>query len=353
MPYSLMLALSSAIATLILTPAVMALSRYLNVLDHPAPRRIHREPIPTLGGIAMVLAALGVAWAARSLPGPAQHLEIRPLVGFTLAAIPIFMLGLLDDLRGVPAWVKLAVQATAGLVLFRYGFNVSAITSPFGGSISSGYFSLPLTIIWVVIVINAINLIDGLDGLAAGVVLIASTALWWVGRLHGDLYVMFMSAILIGVTLGFLRYNFPPARIFMGDTGSQFLGLALAAVSLVENRKGSATLTLLFPLVALAVPIADAVLAFLRRLMRHQSVFRADSDHIHHRLMRLGLSQRDAVLVLWFVAGYSGIMAVILATLPPAYAMLMSIVLATGLFFAFEVLEFIGRKLSDRDRSGD
>jgi UDP-GlcNAc:undecaprenyl-phosphate GlcNAc-1-phosphate transferase len=183
------------------------------------------------------------------------------------------------------------------------------------------------------------------------VVLIASTALWWVGRSHGNFYVMFVSSLLIGATLGFLRYNFPPARVFMGDTGSQFLGLTLAAVSLIENRKGTATVTLLFPLVAMAVPITDGALAFVRRLFHGRPIFRADSEHIHHRLLRLGLSQRDAVLVLWFVAGYSGIMAVILATLPTPYALLMSFVLAAGLFFAFEVLEFIDRKLTRRGQA--
>jgi UDP-GlcNAc:undecaprenyl-phosphate GlcNAc-1-phosphate transferase len=233
-------------------------------------------------------------------------------------------------------------------VLFLFGFNVPAITNPFGEPFDVGIWDLPLTVVWVLLVMNAINLIDGLDGLASGVVLIASVALWWVGRSHGNLYVMFISALLIGSTFGFLRYNFPPARIFMGDTGSQFLGLTLAAVSMLENRKGTTTVTLLFPLVAMAVPIADGFLALIRRLLRGEPVFRADSEHVHHRLLRLGLSQRDVVLVLWFVAGYSGVMAVVLATLPPSYAVLLGAVLAAGLFFAFKVLEFIDRKLSER-----
>jgi len=134
----------------------------------------------------------------------------------------------------------------------------------------------------------------------------------------------------------------------MGDTGSQFLGLLLAAVSLLDNRKGTATVTLLFPIVAMAVPIADGLIAFVRRLVHGRPIFRADSEHIHHRLLRLGLSQRDAVFVLWFVAAYSGIMAIILAMLPPGYALLMGSVMAAGLFFSFEVLEFIDRKLMDR-----
>ncbi len=182
--------------------------------------------------------------------------------------------------------------------MYAFGLGVPAISNPFGAPIESGLLSLPLTLAWVVIVTNAVNLIDGLDGLAAGAVLSSALALWWVGRSHADLYGMFMSSLLIGTTLGFLRYNFPPARIFMGDTGSQFLGLMLATVSLLENRKRTAALTLLFPLVAMAVPIADSALAFLRRVVGKRPIFRPDSEHVHHRLLRLGLSQRNAVLVL-------------------------------------------------------
>jgi UDP-GlcNAc:undecaprenyl-phosphate GlcNAc-1-phosphate transferase len=275
-------------------------------------------------------------------------LDMRPLIGLSLATIPILALGIADDLRGAPPLAKLGIQASAAMVLFHFGFGVPIITNPFGPPIQSGAFNLPLTVAWVLLVMNAINLIDGLDGLASGVVLIASGALWWVGRTHGNFYVLFISSLLIGVTLGFLRYNFPPARVFMGDTGSQFLGLTLAAVSLLDGRKGTTTVTLLFPLVAMAVPIADGLLAFVRRLIRGQPIFRADSEHIHHRLLRLGLSQRDAVLVLWFVAGYSGVMAVVLAALPTSYGLLLGAGLATGLFFAFEVLEFIDRKIREQ-----
>jgi len=351
-PYSLILATAAMVVTLILTPLVIALARRVGALDQPGPRRIHREPIPTLGGLAMVVAVLGVAWAARWLPGPAKVLEVQPLIGLTLAALPLLALGIVDDLRGQPPWVKIIVQAVAGAVLFAFGFGVGSITNPFGQPIETGMLSLPLTVAWVVIVINAINLIDGMDGLAAGVVMIASTALWWVGRTNYDLYVMFVSSLLIGSTIGFLRFNFPPAKVFMGDTGSQFLGLALAAVSLLENRKGTATVTLLFPIVAMSVPIADGVIAFVRRMLGGQPVFRADSEHIHHRLLRLGLSQRNAVLVLWFLAAYSGVMAIVLSALPTGYATLLAFVLATGLFFAFEVLEFIDRRLRERDQSG-
>ena len=294
-----------------------------------------------------------IAWGARLLPGPARELELRPLVGLSLAAIPLLALGAIDDLRGLRPWVKLAIQAGAALVLTRFGYGVPLITNPFGGSLTSGIFNVPLTVAWVLIVINAINLIDGLDGLAAGAVLIASMALWWVARTHGDFYVMFVSSLLAGANLGFLRYNFPPARVFMGDTGSHFLGLTLAAASLLENRKGTAAVTLLFPLVAMGLPIADSLLAFGRRLARGTPVFRADSEHIHHRLLRLGLSPRNTLLVLWYLCIYLGVMAVVLAAMPREYAWMIFGLLAVGLVFAFEVLEFIDRKLSARPRERD
>ena len=350
MPYSLILALAAMAVVLAGTPLVMALARRVGALDRPGPRRVHREPVPTLGGLAMMVAVLGVAWVARLFSGPAQILELRPLVGLTWACVPILALGLIDDLRGSSPWTKLFMQSLTAVVLFHYGFNVPVLSNPFGPPIATGHLNLVLTIGWTLVVLNAINLIDGLDGLATGVVLIASGTLWWVGRMHGNFYVMFLTSPLIGATLGFLRYNFPPARIFMGDTGSQFLGLMLAAVSLLENRKGTATLTLLFPLAALAVPIADGVIAFARRMFHGQPVWKADSEHVHHRLIRLGLSQRDAVFVLWFVAAYSGVMAVVLANLSPAYALLLGGMLGAGLFFAFEVLRFIDRKLIARRR---
>ncbi len=345
MPYSLALALATCALTLALTPVAILLARRVGALDHPGPRRIHAVSVPTLGGLGFSVAVVGVAWAARVLPGPAQLLDARPLVGLTAAAVPMLFLGVVDDLRGTGPWTKLAVQACGALVLVHFGYGIPILTNPFGEPIPTGMWNAPLTVAWVMLVTNAINLIDGLDGLAAGAVLIASGSLWWVAHGHADLYVMFITSLLIGATLGFLRYNFPPARVFMGDTGSHFLGLALAAVSLLENRKGTAAVTLLFPLVAMAVPIADSLLAFVRRLTQGRHVFRGDAEHIHHRLVRLGLSHRAVVFALWYLCAYFGVMAVILSALPSGYALVLVAVLAVGLFFALEMLEFIDRRL--------
>jgi len=319
MPYSLELAAASGVVTLALTPAARAFAVRVGALDHPGPRRVHAVATPRFGGLGMALAVLGVAWLARALPGPARELDMRPLLGLTCAAIPMLALGVLDDLGSVGPWVKLLVQACAALTLTVFGFGVPLLTNPFGAAIVTGLWSLPLTVVWVVALTNAVNLIDGLDGLATGVVAIACGALWVTGREHGDFYVMFLAAILLGACGGFFFWNRPPARIFMGDTGSQFLGLTLSAISLLENRKGTAALTLLLPLVALGVPLADGALAFVRRLVRGRPVFRGDAGHIHHRLLDAGLSPRATLAVLWTLSALFGGAAILLDRAPHAW----------------------------------
>jgi UDP-GlcNAc:undecaprenyl-phosphate GlcNAc-1-phosphate transferase len=300
-----------------------------------------------------VLAGVAVALPAGLLAsGVSPEPRQAALAGGGLLVVA---LGICDDRFGLGAGIKFAVQLVAAFAAIGAGLTIDYVTDPISKE-SVGlpeWLAVAVTLFWILGITNAINLIDGLDGLASGAVLIASMALWWVARTHGDFYVMFISALMAGATLGFLRYNFPPARVFMGDTGSNFLGLVLAAASLLENRKGTAAVTLLFPLVAMGLPIADSLLAFVRRLVRGTPVFRADSEHIHHRLLRLGLSPRSALFVLWYLCLYLGVMAVVLAAMPREYAWMMLGLLALGLVFAFEVLEFIDRKLSGRDRDRD
>jgi len=337
-PTSLQLALAAFALVLVLTPLVRRLALRAGALDHPGPRRVHKDAVPTLGGLAMVAATLGVAWLARALPGEVRELDMRPLLGLSFAAIPLLGMGLVDDTVGVPPRVKLAVQVLAGVILMGFGYSVPLVSNPFGMPFESGWLSGPLAVLWVVIVINAVNLIDGLDGLASGVVLIAAATLWWVGRGHGDFYVMFLASLLIGTTAGFLRFNFPPAKIFMGDTGSHFLGLVLAAASLLENRKATTTAALLFPLTALAVPIADSLFAFGRRLSAGRPVFGADSEHLHHRLLRIGLSPRSATLALWGVCAACALLSVVLESLPHATGLLLVAAMGIALFAAYRAI---------------
>jgi UDP-GlcNAc:undecaprenyl-phosphate GlcNAc-1-phosphate transferase len=343
MPYSLQLALATLLLTLILTPIVRWISQTAGALDHPGPRRIHREAVPTLGGLGLVIATLAVAWLARALPGPARELDVRPLLGLSVASIPLLGLGIVDDTRGVPPWTKLVVQVLAGVILIAFGYSVPLVTNPFGAPVAAGWWSGPIAVTWVVIVINAINLIDGLDGLASGVVLIAAATLWWVGRGHDDFYVMFIASLLIGTTAGFLVFNFPPARIFMGDTGSHFLGLVLAAASLLENRKATTTAALLFPLTALAVPLADSLFAFARRIRARRPPFSADREHVHHRLLALGLSPRAAVVSLWCLAAACAALSVLLETLPHSLGLLLVGAIGIALLLAYRSIGRRGR----------
>jgi len=345
-PTSLQLALAAFALMLVCTPLVRRLAIRAGALDRPGPRRVHRDPVPTLGGLAMVVATLGVAWIAHALPGEVGELDMRPLLGLSFAAIPLLGMGLVDDTVGVAPGVKLALQALAGVILMGFGYGVPLVSNPFGVPFEAGWLSGPLAVLWVVIVINAVNLIDGLDGLASGVVLIAAATLWWVGHGHGDIYVMFLTSLLIGTTAGFLVFNFPPARIFMGDTGSHFLGLVLAAASLLENRKATTTAALLFPLTALAVPLADSLFAFGRRLRAGRPVFAADSEHVHHRLLRLGLSPRSATLALWGLCAACALLSLLLESLPHATGLLLVSAIAIALFAAYRA---IGRRGGERD----
>jgi UDP-GlcNAc:undecaprenyl-phosphate/decaprenyl-phosphate GlcNAc-1-phosphate transferase len=347
-PFSLMLFVGALVLAWAAAWLVRTAALRLGALDHPGPRRQHEQPVPTLGGLAIAFAVLGVAWAAYLGRGPVSVLDPGPLIGLTLASIPILALGVIDDLRGLHPLAKLAFQATAALILVGFGLGVPEISTPWGGGFSTGLFNVPLTIVWVLVVTNAINLIDGLDGLAAGAVAIAAMTLWWVGRTHTDLYVMFLTAAIAGASVGFLFLNFPPAKIFMGDTGSQFLGLMLAAASLIDNRKGTATVTLIFPLVAMGIPLVDTALAFIRRAATGRPVFVGDSEHIHHRLLRLGLSKARALFVLWYLCAYLGVMAIVLAALPRHYTWFVVLLLVMGVYLAFEVLEFVDRRSRGR-----
>ena len=338
MPYSLLLALAAAALTLAGTPLARIIAVRLGAIDMPDARRIHAVPTPRLGGLAIAAGVLLVAWGSRLLPGPAAQLDPRPLLGLTCAAVPILALGIEDDRRHVGPWVKLVVQACAAMTLVLFGYGIPLLTNPFGPAIALGAFNIPLTVLWVVVVTNAINLIDGLDGLASGVIAIACASLWIVARVHADFYVMFFASLLIGSCAGFLRWNFPPASVFMGDTGSQFLGLTLAAVSLLQNRKGTAAVTLLLPLVALALPLADSAVAFLRRLAHRQPVFRGDTQHVHHQMLAIGLSPRGALLVMWTLSAIFAVVAVMLESLPRVWNLLLVTVLGAVLFVTFEIL---------------
>lgn len=268
-------------------------------------RNVHTTPTPRVGGIAMaaafVLPMLLLIASSHTVRGLAAADPAR-MAGMVGGAALMFLVGLYDDLRGTRALFKLAAQLSVGAAAWACGFRIDGIELPVLGELSMGIFSMPVTILWIAAIINAVNLVDGLDGLAAGVVFFAALTNLVVAYIVGSDLVAVWMAVLLGAVFGFLFFNFNPARIFMGDSGSYFLGYVLAITSLSgPYQKASFTVSLLAPLVALGVPIFDMLFAMLRRILERRSIFSPDRGHIHHRLLDMGITHRRAVLIIYGV----------------------------------------------------
>lgn len=297
--------LLATVVAAILTPLVRHFAMRWGVLDNAnEARKIHGQPIPRLGGIAIAAAFYLTLLAAELYNNALTSVVLgQPprALGLLAGGVLIAALGVYDDVRGSGATRKFTVQLGVGAFVYFMGFRIDQITNPFGGPLNLGSLGLPFTLLWVVGVINAMNLIDGLDGLAGGVGLIAVVTNFLLALERGDHLMMLVSAAFGGAILGFLFYNFHPASIFMGDTGSMFLGFVLATTAIQTNQKASTTVTLLTPIVMLGLPIFDTLLAIARRAADGQPLFKADREHIHHRLLGLGLSHRQVTLFLYGV----------------------------------------------------
>jgi UDP-GlcNAc:undecaprenyl-phosphate GlcNAc-1-phosphate transferase len=306
------------VLALVLTPVLRAAARRLDVVDRPDGRRkLHLAAVPRLGGVAVLLAFAGaLSLPVALLPGAGWWgaSEADAALHLIVATTGVALVGLFDDVRGASPWVKLAGQVAAALYLFNHGYDVRLVSNPLGEPFLLGWLSLPLTVLWVVGVSNAFNLIDGLDGLAAGVGISASTVVFTFAVLNERWEIALMAAALAGALLGFLRYNFSPATVFLGDTGSLSVGLVLAALSLRGSMKGSMAVTVVAPLLALGFPIIDTSMALLRRLLGGRSILEADADHIHHRMLRLGMNPRQAVFLLYGFTALFAVMALLATT---------------------------------------
>lgn len=327
---------------LVLTPGVRVLARTNGWTDRPGERKVHQTEIPRIGGLALYLsfsAALLVGWFS---PGLHQWISLPgELPAIALGGTLVFLLGLWDDIRSLPPHIKFLVQIAAAGIAYSAGLQIHSVSLAPGLSVNLGSFALPVTIFWFLLVINAINLIDGLDGLAAGVSLFAALVLM-VFCLITNRYIEAVGfAALAGATTGFLRYNFNPATIFMGDSGSYFLGYMLAALSVLGSVKSTASVALMIPVLALGVPLIDSITAPIRRFIRGKGIFDPDSDHLHHRLLRKGLTHRNCVLVLYGGTIVLGLAALSMVYASSAQAALILFALAVVVIVAFRKLGYM------------
>jgi UDP-GlcNAc:undecaprenyl-phosphate/decaprenyl-phosphate GlcNAc-1-phosphate transferase len=293
----------SFLAAILLTPIVKKLAFKIGATDKPNQRKVHSRIMPRLGGLAIFLSFLIGIFIYK--PMGEYHLPI------VIGGIIIILTGMLDDVMEISPKVKLAGQIAAAAVIVIYGgLQVEFIKLPFGGIIDFGYLDIPLTMIWIIGITNAINLIDGLDGLAGGVSSIALLSIAGMSVVMGNSYVTVMALIVAASTIGFLFFNFHPAKIFMGDTGALFLGYIISVLSLL-GYKNVTFISLVIPVIILGVPISDTFFAIVRRLVNRQPLSAPDKAHLHHCLLKVGFSHRQTVLLIYAMAAIFGLVAFI------------------------------------------
>lgn len=299
---------------LLLVPLVRRVALNLGLVDNPDLRKIHTRPIPRIGGVALYITGfLG------ALPFLSEDFKT---MGVMLAGTFIFLVGLLDDILDLPARVKLAGQIFAGMILFFFHVRIEFVTDFIAGEglVALGFFTYPLSLLWIIGLTNTVNLIDGVDGLAGGIVFIALATLLAVRLATPHTQdpiiiknVLILSSAVMGSLLAFLRYNVHPATIFMGDSGAYFLGFMISALSIAGAAKGSIVFPLVIPLIALGLPVLDVMLAILRRYFKRVPIFQADKEHLHHKLLKKGFSQADTTRLLWMVSTCFGLLAILTA----------------------------------------
>ncbi len=285
-------AVVALVIVVLLTPAVGGMARLLGAVDQPGGRRLHTRPIPRLGGLALFLGVIVPALAFLKFTSETRGILLGIAVATTVGAI--------DDFRGLRPWEKLGGQVAAAVIPVAFGIWIDHFTFPFIGVHGlSPWVGKPLTVVWIVAIMNMVNFLDGLDGLAAGVCAIAGGTFSVIALSLVKPNAAILSAVVLGACLGFLRHNFYPARIFMGDSGAMLLGFVLATVAVQGLLKTAATVALALPLLVLAVPILDTGFVIAKRLKYHRPIYSADREHLHYRFLNIGFSQRRATVTIW------------------------------------------------------
>ncbi|MCL2396485.1 MAG: undecaprenyl/decaprenyl-phosphate alpha-N-acetylglucosaminyl 1-phosphate transferase [Defluviitaleaceae bacterium] len=328
---------------LFLTPWSRVISIALGAVAKPSPRGMHKKPIPRMGGLAIVLGFMAAMVVALFFM---EELRTLQFAGFIVGGIIIVGLGMLDDIYELKAGIKFAVQIVAALVVVFTDTRIIFVGWPLQEVFTT--FSIPITILWIVGIINALNLIDGVDGLAAGVTSIAALFLTVLCIMTGSPLAVVFAAALAGSCLGFLPRNFSPADVIMGDTGSTFLGYVLAVSSIIGVYKSYAALSVVIVVFALALPILDTVFVSIRRVLSGKAPWRPDRGHLHHKLIDRGYSQKQTVVILYIVSIIAGGIAILIAV-QDIRAVIIGLVLMLVLF---SIIYAYRKRVGDRDKSG-
>ena len=327
---TLLLIVITMLISLMITPIVIAISKKLNIVDKPNFRKVHTQPVSVLGGTVILFSFLIGIWISHPM-----EREIKSLI---IGAFIMYVVGLIDDICDLKPLLKLLGQVIAASVIVFYGITIDFISFPMGPTIHFGFLSIPITIIWIVAITNAINLIDGLDGLASGVSIIALLTIAFIAILQGNIFITMICSVLIGSLLGFLFFNFHPAKIFLGDSGALMIGFIIGFVSLL-GFKNITFISLFFPIIILAVPFIDTLFAMIRRVKKGQHIMQADKSHLHHKLLALGYSHRQTVLLIYSIAILFSLSSIILYLSQPLGVVLMFILILITIEM---IVEFTG-----------
>lgn len=334
--------------TVMATPWVIRFAERIGAVAVPNSRSMHTKPMPCIGGLAIYIGFLAALFISLGF----SRLTISIAVGSTL----IVTLGLVDDMLELSPRVKFIGQILIACIPVLFGSRIEFVSNPFGsGMFYIGIWGVPLTILWVTAVVNVINFIDGLDGLCAGVSSIASAALFFVAIERGMYPLAVVCIALVGASVGFLKYNFSPAKTFMGDTGAMFLGFVLAVISMEGALKGATTIALTIPIMILGVPIFDTAFAIVRRHRRGQPFYVADKEHLHHRLVAMGFSTKNAVLIIYGISAVLGGAAFVISLLGSITADVLSVLMFGLLVIGAAkcgVIDFNSRSGVYRNRQG-
>jgi len=308
----LILGFSACLLSLLLTPLVRDWSKRRGLMDLPGARRAHRNPTPRTGGVAVTLAyGLPLVGLALSQLNAADQVSVPDVIRLLPAALLVFAVGLVDDLVNIRPWQKLLGQALAAGLAYQAGVRFTSVA----GTQLPAFLPLPLTMVWLIGCANSFNLIDGIDGLASGVGAFAASTMLVAALATDNTPLALATAPLVGALIGFLRYNFNPASIFLGDCGSLTIGFALGCFGAIWSQKSATVLGMTAPIMVLALPLLDTAIAILRRFLRRQPIFGADGNHIHHRLLARGFNHRQVALTLYGVCGLGAVFS-LLATVP-------------------------------------